>query len=305
MRIREPENVLLWVPVEMVSRLKSALTGMVAEVWISPAELPSETRPDVVIIEVVIIAADTDRTLADSPQLSGAGIVVIGHDPADTVDSSRPAADVVLPADFTDRELRIAVQLTARLARLRSELAAGARREADVRQIADTDPLTGLANRRAWERYLGNLVQDSATMPRWLAVIDLDQFKQVNDALGMARADDVLRRAAQALAAQLRRDDLIARLGGDEFGVVLSQVNAADVQHVLERLRGAVSATCAQAGAEQVSASIGYVPFEANTMDKVEWIMAAAEKAMRAAKQLGGNCVVLGSPECAPGERNR
>src|SRR5690606_18987776 len=113
----------------------------------------------------------------------------------------------------------------------------------EVTQLAETDPLTGLPNRRAWERRLSILRAEAARrhVPLWLALVDLDDFKAVNDRHGMTRGDEVLARAGRALAAQLRRDDMVARLGGDEFGILLTGVTGQHVKQVLDRLRVAVA----------------------------------------------------------------
>lgn len=106
-------------------------------------------------------------------------------------------------------------------------------------RLAMADPLTGLMNRR------GLLAAASDTLPsghdraRCLVSIDLDGFKQVNDALGHLEGDTMLRRFGDALRRELRDADIVARLGGDEFVIVLSGTAQRDVPAVLERLRRA------------------------------------------------------------------
>jgi len=109
--------------------------------------------------------------------------------------------DVQLPEDFTGRELRIAVQLVSQIAALRAERNQLAEAHSAVRELAETDPLTGLPNRRAWERQVPALLAQSQRTgePAWLALIDLDGFKQINDQLGHNVGSRLLVRLADAL----------------------------------------------------------------------------------------------------------
>ncbi len=195
--------------------------------------------------------------------------------------------DVDLPVDFTGRELRIAVRLVAQMAELRAERDELVEAHSAVRQLAETDPLTGLPNRRAWERRIPALLALAARTaePAWLALLDLDGFKQINDRLGMNRGDQVLSQCAQSLASALRRDDLVARLGGDEFGILLVAVGEDRVLEIFERLRDSI----AKGG--EVTASIGLTRADARASEAA--LLSAAEVAMRVAKRAGGNRVIL------------
>ncbi|WP_239675113.1 GGDEF domain-containing protein [Natronosporangium hydrolyticum] len=101
------------------------------------------------------------------------------------------------------------------LARLRNELAA-------ERHAADHDPLTGLPNRRAFQRRGSALLADPGHPATACAVIDLDSFKEVNDTLGHSAGDQVLVTLAGRLARLTNEQDLVARLGGDEFAALLT-----------------------------------------------------------------------------------
>jgi diguanylate cyclase (GGDEF)-like protein len=108
-----------------------------------------------------------------------------------------------------------------------------------VRQIEDldlaavTDPLTGIGNRRAFERRLAELDPDTA-----LVMCDLNRFKELNDTLGHAAGDQVLRIFAAAAAMSIRAGDLVARIGGDEFALLVNGGEPA-ARAVLDRLRSA------------------------------------------------------------------
>ena len=117
------------------------------------------------------------------------------------------SADVVLPADCTPRELRLACRLLVEVVRLRRRLGEEIRTQKALRTMAYRDPLTGVANRRKWERELTARLEGagSAGAGSTLAIVllDLDHFKPINDRLGHVAGDMVLRRVAQRLAANV------------------------------------------------------------------------------------------------------
>jgi diguanylate cyclase (GGDEF)-like protein len=101
--------------------------------------------------------------------------------------------------------------------------------------LSESDPLTGLRNRRSLERTMPDLLASGA--PLVVGVVDLDGFKQVNDQLGYARGDAVIREVADLLEGMCRRGDLVVRLGGDEFVLVLREIDAQGAARVFERVR--------------------------------------------------------------------
>jgi diguanylate cyclase (GGDEF)-like protein/PAS domain S-box-containing protein len=164
--------------------------------------------------------------------------------------------------------------------------------ERRLQHMADHDPLTGLLNRRAFERALTEHMQrqredrDGAVM-----VLDLDDFKHVNDTLGHGAGDDLIARVAQALVATLRSEDVIARLGGDEFAILLRSGTRAQIEHVAQLLLETVReqrAARGHGGPERpMTASIGIAPLAGDQALGAEEALTAADLAMYDAKESG------------------
>jgi diguanylate cyclase (GGDEF)-like protein len=107
-----------------------------------------------------------------------------------------------------------------------------------LRRAATTDPLTGLANRRAWESEAGRVLAHAGRTgePMTIAVLDLDHFKDVNDRAGHDAGDALLRELTARWSAELRESDLLGRYGGDEFVLCLPGTDAAGAGEILGRL---------------------------------------------------------------------
>jgi len=161
-----------------------------------------------------------------------------------------------------------------------------------ISSLAYSDALTGLANRTSLAPSLEQAVQRTRRRKSRLAVVflDLDGFKQINDAHGHDAGDALLIEVGNRLRAHLRAGDLVARLGGDEFLVVLEDVqDLAPVETVAKKLLGAILRPYALAGREaSVTASIGISVFPDDAADAGA-LMKHADTAMYAAKQKGKN----------------
>lgn len=164
---------------------------------------------------------------------------------------------------------------------------------------AQHDPLTGLANRRTFERVLDEALIEAREqdMRHTVAFVDLDRFKGVNDTCGHAAGDAALREVAHAMRERLRTSDLIARLGGDEFGIILRRCPADRGREVLGELRSALASHVFTWGEHEMSfgASVGMVEIHAGTPDAAS-AMSAADQACYQAKKRGGGCVETGPP---------
>ena len=166
--------------------------------------------------------------------------------------------------------------------------------EANARlaELAAFDALSGAANRRHFDQALNAEAARSHRYSRPLAVIvaDIDRFKNVNDTLGHAAGDDVIRGVAATLAANCRASDLVARYGGEEFAVLLPETSAGQAFELAERLRKAIEdADYGSVG--RMTASFGVAELGAD--GGTGGLMQNADRAMYEAKAQGRNRTVL------------
>nr|WP_235913608.1 diguanylate cyclase [Pseudoroseomonas coralli] len=165
-----------------------------------------------------------------------------------------------------------------------------AERTAELRRLADTDALTGVANRRSFLAQAQAALQRDAGAGRPFALIafDLDHFKAINDGAGHAGGDLVLRRVAECCMARLRRQDLLGRLGGEEFAIALPGTEFIEAQHIAERLREVLSRIRLPAGtpAQHLSASFGLALAQPGE-GRLEDLLRRADTALYAAKHAG------------------
>ncbi|WP_347177117.1 diguanylate cyclase [Parafrankia sp. EAN1pec] len=172
------------------------------------------------------------------------------------------------------------------------------------------DPLTGLANRALFDDRLRHALASCSSRPCALVYCDLDDFKRVNDTLGHAVGDALLRITAARLRNGVRSGDTVARLGGDEFAILLEdRHNGPEPEAICRRLAAMIRAPALLAGRSYpVGASIGLVVANANSAPTADALLRDADIAMYAAKRQGkGGLVVyrpdLSTPESAPQTR--
>ncbi|MBV9871424.1 MAG: EAL domain-containing protein [Frankiaceae bacterium] len=168
-----------------------------------------------------------------------------------------------------------------------------------VHAQATTDSLTGLANRRRLTEWLNTAISNpSPHVQPALLFIDLDRFKVVNDTLGHAAGDELLKAVAQRLEGCVRTDDHVARLGGDEFTVFLPSVtDATAALAVGEQVVAALAEPVVLDGRTlHVRCSVGVLLLSADTASVSE-ALRDADAAMYAAKKAGGNRCVLYDPD--------
>jgi diguanylate cyclase (GGDEF)-like protein len=156
-----------------------------------------------------------------------------------------------------------------------------------LRVLAGTDPLTGTANRRAWDDELASAAElaELDGRPMSVALLDMDDFKGYNDRFGHQAGDRLLKEVSAAWQAILRMSDVLARIGGDEFAVLLPGCSLETAAHIAERLRSAVPAA---------NCSVGVASWD--RIETVEELLARADAALYDAKEGGRGQVVVAGP---------
>jgi len=262
----------------------------------------SRERVQLVLLDVCMPAMDGFAVAEAIKRRPGSFIPIIlltaADDPASRARGIAAGADEILGKPVHPFELRLRVRAMLRIQHLTAELHAANRR---LQSLARTDELTGVRNRRGLrsvlereflraERYGGRLA---------LLAIDLDRFKEVNDAHGHAVGDQVLRAVAQAVKGALRQVDVVGRTGGEEFVVVAPETTLEEALVVAERLRAAVAEAqvTAPSGARvRVTVSCGVAAHRELQAATADELLAAADAALYRAKALGRDRVEIAQP---------
>ncbi len=216
----------------------------------------------------IFLTADTDPALDEAALQAG-------------------AMDFLVKSEFTPRMLARSVRYARKLGETLEQL----------RLLATRDALTGLRNRREFERLLADEWQRCARFQRPFALVvcDIDFFKKVNDTYGHPAGDAVLKHVASLLTGQLRTVDHLARVGGEEFAIIMVETDAKAAVETIQRLLVLLSESpctlpdSAQTVTVTLSAGIAMMPEDADT---TQALFEAADKALYAAKRTGRNRVI-------------
>ncbi|MFL5948086.1 MAG: diguanylate cyclase, partial [Gaiellaceae bacterium] len=192
-------------------------------------------------------------------------------------------------ATFSDEEF----ELTTRFADAAALALDNAQIRARLEYQAQTDSLTGLYNHRYFhERLRAELTRASRSRDAVaVLMLDIDDFKRVNDVHGHGSGDQVLTDLAELLRVALRGSDVVCRLGGEEFGVIMSSCDAGDALNLARRLTDSLS-SIEFGPAGQITTSIGISQGPQHAMNPRE-LVACAEAAMMTSKARGKNQIVL------------
>ncbi len=191
-------------------------------------------------------------------------------------------------AEFSRAQLDVAAALTGQGATAYDN----AHLFAQVQQMATTDGLTGIHNRRHFNDLANTQLSIAQRNHRPMAavMIDIDHFKRINDTYGHGSGDEVIRAVAGVLQAQVRQPDVLGRYGGEEFAIVMSEMHG-DPTVVAERLRAAVESTTIATPAGPLHTTISVGVTELKPGDDLGTVLARADEALYSAKQAGRNQV--------------
>ncbi|EFP67553.1 Probable diguanylate cyclase YcdT [Ralstonia pickettii] len=160
---------------------------------------------------------------------------------------------------------------------------------ADARDAANRDFLTGALSRQGFEalarRHVGRVLRHAR--PLALLILDLDHFKRINDTLGHAAGDAVLRAFVQMAQAQLRPTDVLGRIGGEEFALLLPDTDSGNAMHLADRLRKAAAAHVVMAGAQSCRYSLSGGVAVWQPGESFDRLSARADRALYDAKHQG------------------
>ncbi len=205
----------------------------------------------------------------------------------DIIEGLAAGADDFLTKPFSQRELKYRTRIGERIIKL----------EQQVLELANTDGLTGVLNRRAFMERLAQEAQRSlrANTPLAFTLTDIDHFKNINDKYGHPVGDLVLQRFADQLATAMRSYDFLGRYGGEEFVICLPGVDGAQAGSVAERMRQQIEVMkiLLPDGLQtvQVTASFGTAVFATGSQENVEALIKRADDALYRAKAEGRNRV--------------
>ena len=205
-------------------------------------------------------------------------------------------ADDYLTKPFDPGELLARIGVGRRTIGLHHEIEA---KNKLLEEMAHTDSLTGLPNRRAIEEWAARQLRGAARhgFAMWVAEADLDNFKSINDSYGHDAGDRVLQKFGEVLRESTRASDISGRMGGDEFLLVMTHLDEKSTRVTVERLRKQFAALKFSFGGENVSvtASFGIAGFQGKEPPDFTKLVRQADKALYSGKRAGRNQVTVES----------
>jgi diguanylate cyclase (GGDEF)-like protein len=201
-------------------------------------------------------------------------------------------ADDYLTKPFHSGELVARVGVGRRMIELHRQIEAKNRQ---LEELALTDPLTGLPNRRAIDIWANRQFSAAARhdFPIWVVMADLDHFKRINDTFGHDAGDEVLKGFSQELKANTRQSNICGRLGGEEFLLILTHVDRKQAEIPIERIRQhfQMQEFSFEGKIAKVTASFGVAGFRGSAPSEFSSLLSRADAALYAAKSKGRNRV--------------
>jgi diguanylate cyclase (GGDEF)-like protein len=203
-------------------------------------------------------------------------------------------ADDFLIKPFDSNEMLARVGVGRRIIEQHRQLE---NRSAELEEVASTDALTGLPNRRAIEEWANKQLRGAKRhgFPIWVVLGDLDFFKEINDTFGHEAGDTVLRTFADTLRKLTRISDMCGRLGGDEFLIVISHVSVDNIEVAINRFRelfGSLSFPFAGQSV-RITATFGVAGSDGGRIQDFDALVRKADEMLYQAKRGGRNCVYV------------
>ncbi len=263
----------------------------------SALNLVSEQQPDVIIADLSLpdsSGLDSVRQLAFASPRSAIIVLTNMQDQVLALKAVRLGAqDYVVKKDLKGAQLPKLLRINLERKRTSLRLA----------QLAHCDALTGLANRTRFHERLDDTLATSRRHNRSfvLGVVDVDQFKHLNDTYGHGAGDQVLQEISQRLPSALRTTDMVARLGGDEFAMLLEEANDKEgLQTIIQRVCKIMDAPFLLGDdLVQVTLSIGFACFP-EVGDTIRSLFKSADDAMYQAKRKPGTSAEIATPQVTP-----
>lgn len=263
--------------------------------------------PDLIVLDVSMPLLDgfaATQRLKSNPETASIPVILLTARKAtdDKVRGFAVGCDdyVTKPFAFEEMDARVRAMLRKRELYMELEVANQElqSKNQQMQELLVVDEKTGLANYREFQRRLREewLRAERYRMPLSLIMLDLDDFRDVNNNWGHPAGDTVLREFALLVAGGARATDLAARYGGEEFGIILPHTEGDLAQRVAERIRAAVEEFefLADEGPIQVTVSAGVATWPSGpAIESVEDLVRAADRALYRAKHSGKNIVVL------------
>ena len=272
-----------------------------AALFVLQAFVLRKPQPDAPVVPLAQVASAAKPPTAPAPQHAAWLATLMERVEGDIsrhayeIDELAEELNAVPPDDPAAIMAAAAAMLVANR-RLQADLATAHAEIQEQRQKVDalsaesrTDPLTGLANRRAFDEELNRRFDQwrRHKVPISLLLVDIDRFKQVNDRFGHPVGDAALKWVAGIHAGALRQMDVAARYGGEEFGIILPGTKLADAGNVAERLRATIAAKAFREGEQEFPVTVSIGVAVTLSGDEPAMLVKRADEALYAAKQNG------------------
>jgi two-component system cell cycle response regulator len=258
-------------------------------------ELFAEHHPSLVIVDWMmpdLTGIEICQHIRSKSQASYTYIILLTgkSEKESVVEGLAAGADDYLTKPFHHEELIARVGVGLRIIELQREIEA---KNLLLKELALTDALTSLPNRRAIEEWATRQLSGAARygFSFWVALADLDHFKSVNDTHGHDAGDTVLKAFSEILKSNSRRSDICGRIGGEEFLLILTHATEENAMVVIDRVRAELEATRFNfdGNALTVTASFGIAGFQGTQAADFNRLVAQADAALYSAKRRGRN----------------